>query len=162
MIIKRSLFVFILAQAFYSSTILVFQTHTTGDLILLSHSTFTIKQIIHQQRISSFLPVRCETILERQHHPALNIHVWLHSQSRWLSNYRQNMWKPSRLSKHINKGFGEIVASSCFMLCASGKHTVRPSAPSTVEKDAATLMDQWKTERWEVYFIMITFFVFSQ
>lgn len=51
------------------------------------------------------------------------------------------MWKPSRLSKHINKRLGEIVGSSCFTLSALGNHTARSSALSKVGRKAATLSD---------------------
>lgn len=51
------------------------------------------------------------------------------------------MWKPSRLSKHINKRLGKIVASSYFTSSASGEHSARPSLLSKVGRQAAFLSD---------------------
>lgn len=89
-------------------------------------------------------PVQCEIMLH--HEMSEHTHTRTHSRgllspSQWKSNYRRNMWKPSRLSVSTpnQEQCGETVASTCFTLSAWGKHTARPSAVCEGAREATTL-----------------------
>ena len=53
------------------------------------------------------------------------------------------MLKPSRLPKHTNQRLGEIVASSCFTLSPSGRHTTHVLWPLQGEEKLPFCQSRW-------------------